>query len=58
MIEIYIFFLWECGNDVILLVEFFLECYVCKYKKEMYGLMCEVKNKLLKYNWLGNVCEL
>ena len=57
-IEIHIPPLRECGNDIILLAEHFLNHYARKYKKEMHGLTREAKNKLLKYAWPGNVREL
>lgn len=57
-IEIHIPPLRERGNDIILLADHFLDRYTRKYKKEIYGLTREAKNKLLKYVWPGNVREL
>ena len=57
-IEIHIPPLRERGNDIILLADHFLDRYTRKYKKKIYGLTREAKNKLLKYAWPGNVREL
>lgn len=57
-IEIHIPSLCERGNDIVLLSNYFLKRYACKYEKDMRGLTWETQNEQLKYAWSENVREL
>ena len=57
-IEIHIPPLRERGNDILLLAEYFINKFNHKYKKNIQLLSKEAKDKLMKYNWYGNVREL
>lgn len=57
-IEIHIPPLRERGEDILLLADNFLQKYAHKYKKDIYGLTREAKQKLMRYRWPGNVREL
>jgi len=46
------------GNDIIILVEFFLKKYSYKYKKPELKLNRQAVDKLLGYSWPGNIREL
>ena len=57
-IELHIPPLRERGNDILLLADYFLDCYARKYKKKIGGLTRDAKTKLQSYAWPGNVREL
>lgn len=46
------------GNDILVLAEFFLKKYAYKYDKPSLKLNNQAQEKLLKYNWPGNIREL
>ncbi|MGD9929202.1 MAG: sigma-54-dependent transcriptional regulator [Mangrovibacterium sp.] len=46
------------GNDILVLAEFFLKKYAYKYDKPSLKLNIQAQEKLLKYNWPGNIREL
>ena len=46
------------GNDIIVLAEFFLKKYAYKYDKAIPKLSKQTQDKLLKYQWPGNIREL
>ncbi len=46
------------GEDIVLLAEHFLREYANKYEKYQLKFNSKTLNKLLKYNWRGNVREL
>lgn len=48
----------ERGEDVILLAEFFLKKYTRKYEKPGLKITSKAFDKLLQYNWPGNIREL
>ena len=48
----------ERGNDILLLAQYFLEKFNAKAKKNIKGFNEETQQKLLKYNWPGNIREL
>jgi DNA-binding NtrC family response regulator len=48
----------ERGNDIMILVDFFLKKYVFKYNKPNLKINQQAQEKLLKYQWPGNVREL
>ena len=48
----------ERGNDIILLAQHFLQIYEKKYLKSQIRLSDSAKNKLMAYNYPGNVREL
>ncbi len=45
-------------RDIILLAEFYLKSFIEKYQKKEIQLHANAKNKLLQYNWPGNIREL
>ena len=57
-IELHIPPLRERENDILLLADYFLDCYARKYKKKIGGLTRDAKTKLQSYAWPGNVREL
>ena len=57
-IELHIPPLRERGNDILLLADYFLNRYACKYKKKVGGITRDAKTKLKSYAWPGNVREL
>ena len=46
------------GEDVLVLAEFFLKKYASKYDKSQLKINKQAQEKLLKYNWPGNIREL
>ena len=46
------------GNDILVLADFFLKKYAWKYDKQSLKLNNQAQEKLLKYNWPGNIREL
>ncbi len=48
----------ERGNDVLVLADFFLKKYTSKYNKPNLKINQQAQDKLLKYNWPGNIREL
>ena len=46
------------GNDILVLAEFFLKKYAYKYDKPALKLNHQAQEKLLKYQWPGNIREL
>ena len=48
----------ERGNDIIILAEFFLKKYTYKYKKPDIKINRQAIDKLLSYEWPGNIREL
>jgi len=48
----------ERGNDVLVLANFFLKKYASKYNKPNLKINQQAQEKLLKYNWPGNIREL
>jgi len=48
----------ERGEDILLLVDFFLKKYSDKYGKKRLKIHKSVQKKLLKYKWPGNIREL
>lgn len=48
----------ERGNDVLVLADFFLKKYTSKYNKPSLKINQQAQDKLLKYNWPGNIREL
>ncbi len=48
----------ERGNDILLLADFFMKKYAHKYNKSDFELSDEAKEKLLNYQWPGNIREL
>ena len=48
----------ERGNDVLVLADFFLKKYTSKYNKPSLKINQQARDKLLKYNWPGNIREL
>jgi DNA-binding NtrC family response regulator len=46
------------GEDVLVLAEFFLKKYASKYNKSQLKINNQAQEKLLKYNWPGNIREL
>src|SRR5512133_3981692 len=48
----------ERENDVLVLADFFLKKYASKYNKPNLKINQQAQEKLLKYNWPGNIREL
>lgn len=48
----------ERGNDVLVLADFFLQKYSSKYNKPNLRINQQAQDKLLKYQWPGNIREL
>jgi DNA-binding NtrC family response regulator len=48
----------ERGNDILVLADFFLKKYASKYNKPGLKINQQAQEKLLKYNWPGNIREL
>jgi len=48
----------ERGNDIIVLADFFLKKYASKYEKHGLKINQAAQDKLLKYQWPGNIREL
>lgn len=48
----------ERGSDIMLLVDFFLDKYVKKYDKQGLSINLPARDKLMNYNWPGNIREL
>ena len=48
----------ERGNDILVLADFFLKRYAYKYDKPNLKLSNQAQEKLLKYQWPGNIREL
>ena len=48
----------ERGNDILILADFFLKKYAYKYDKPTPKLNKQAQDKLLKYQWPGNIREL
>jgi DNA-binding NtrC family response regulator len=48
----------ERGKDVLILSDFFLKKYASKYGKTQLKINSQAQNKLMKYNWPGNIREL
>lgn len=48
----------ERGNDILVLADFFLKKYAYKYDKPNLKLNNQAQEKLLKYQWPGNIREL
>lgn len=48
----------ERGNDIIVLTDFFLKKYASKYEKHGLKINQTAQEKLLKYQWPGNIREL
>ncbi|WP_462319275.1 sigma-54-dependent transcriptional regulator [Marinilabilia sp.] len=46
------------GEDVLVLADFFLKKYGAKYEKPHLKINAQAQEKLLKYNWPGNIREL
>jgi len=46
------------GDDILLLINYFLEKYALKYNKEIKGVAPEVEAALTRYDWPGNIREL
>jgi len=46
------------GNDILVLVDFFLKKYSSKYNKPSLKINLQAQDKLLKYSWPGNIREL
>ncbi len=46
------------GDDIILLADFFLKKYASKYDKPSLKINSRAQDKLLRYNWPGNIREL
>jgi transcriptional regulator with PAS, ATPase and Fis domain len=46
------------GNDILILTDFFLKKYTFKYKKPQIKINRQASDKLLNYNWPGNIREL
>lgn len=58
VIPVYLPPLRERGEDILLLANKFLEEYNIKYKKSILGFTKDMEEKLLNYEWRGNVREL
>ncbi|MGB8492834.1 MAG: sigma-54 dependent transcriptional regulator [Candidatus Acidiferrum sp.] len=58
IIAIYLPALRERKEDIVPLVEFFLELYNKKFRKTVQGLSEETRRLMLNYDWPGNVREL
>jgi two-component system, NtrC family, response regulator AtoC len=58
IIAIYIPPLRERTEDILPLVDFFIELYNRKFKKNVRGITAETRRLLLAHNWPGNVREL
>ncbi|WP_423129680.1 sigma-54-dependent transcriptional regulator [Gaoshiqia sp. Z1-71] len=48
----------ERGNDILSLADFFLRKYTYKYNKPTLKINSQAQEKLLRYNWPGNIREL
>ncbi len=48
----------ERGEDLLILADFFLKKYASKYNKSQLKINKQAQEKLLKYNWPGNIREL
>ena len=48
----------ERGSDILILTDFFLKKYAYKYNKHDLRINRESQEKLLKYQWPGNIREL
>jgi DNA-binding NtrC family response regulator len=48
----------ERGDDILVLADFFLKKYTSKYNKPGLRINQQAQEKLLKYNWPGNIREL
>ena len=48
----------ERGEDIVLLADFFLNKYIKKHEKPLLKINGKAIDKLLKYNWPGNIREL
>lgn len=48
----------ERGGDILLLADFFFECYTDKYNRPELRMQEQAREKLLAYPWPGNVREL
>ncbi|WP_010665618.1 sigma-54-dependent transcriptional regulator [Marinilabilia salmonicolor] len=48
----------ERGEDLLVLADFFLKKYASKYDKSQLKINKQAQEKLLKYNWPGNIREL
>ena len=48
----------ERGDDILVLADFFLKKYAWKYDKPSLKLNSQAQEKLLKYQWPGNIREL
>jgi DNA-binding NtrC family response regulator len=46
------------GNDILVLADFFLKKFASKYNKHSLKINQQAQEKLLKYNWPGNIREL
>ena len=57
-IELHLPPLRDCGEDIVLLAEYFLKIYSGKYSVGDVRLGASAKQKLLKHTWPGNVREL
>ena len=58
VIPLYIPPLRKRGEDILLLVDYFIKKFNHKLNKNIKGITDQVKEKLLNYNWPGNVREL
>lgn len=50
--------LWERKQDILILIEFFLDKYNEEFRKKVQGFTSEALNFLLAYSWPGNIREL
>lgn len=57
-LPIYLPPLRERENDIILLAKYFINLYCEENNKPLFQLSMDAQNKLLKYNWPGNIREL
>lgn len=48
----------ERGEDILVLTDFFLKKYIAKYNKIALRINQQAQEKLLRYNWPGNIREL
>src|SRR5690606_20098420 len=48
----------ERDNDILLLIEYYLNMYSNKYNKKVSKIHKSAEKKLLNYNWPGNIREL
>ena len=58
VMDIYLPPLRERGNDISLLINYFLEIFSRKYNKDIQGIVPEAMQKMIYYHWPGNIRQL